>query len=137
MITTHICLTIQQGHKCDKQQTSTFPTEPDIYDDFYSPLHVFIMKSLFISFLQKPSLLNVNTDKIVENIRGLLLIYLGVITVLKSFWRVFFLSHYHLEICIEIFTYFSYPIWEGGVDGIQMKQTRHELVGVEPGCWEY
>lgn len=95
MITIHICLTIQQGHKCDKQQTDpTFPTEPDIHDDFYSPLCIFNMRSLFTSLLQKPALLNVNTNKIVENILNRpLSIYLGVIMVLQSVWWVFFLSH--------------------------------------------
>ena len=82
MIVIHIRLTIQQGHKCDKRQTDLpFPIEPDIYDDFYSPLCVLGMKSLFTSFLQKPGLLNVNTNRIVENIRELMLIYLGVIMV--------------------------------------------------------
>lgn len=80
MITTHICLTIQHGHKCDKQQTNlSCPTEPETHDDFYSPLCVFNLKSLFTAFLQKLGFLSVNTDRLFDDIRELLLIYLDVI----------------------------------------------------------
>lgn len=130
MIATRICLTIQHGHKRDKQQTVLpFPREPDIHDDFYSPLCVFTLRSVFTAFLQKLGCLNVNTDRIFDDIRELLLINLGVIMVL-SVWVGFlcFFESLPLKKYIPISHITSRR--REWVDGIKM---RHELAIVEPG----
>lgn len=75
-----------------------------------------------------------NTDRTDEIFEGPLSIYLGVITVLLSSWWVFFGSHCHLEIHIEVFPYSSHPVCEGA-SGIRMDKSRRswQLSNLRPG----